>query len=100
MPNQEVPRFFDLADVRVLVGKWSIDCGQLVAKKRGALGWDQETLAQIVGTTRATIHRIEDGKLTPRDYMKLAIAAALQCEVGDLWPYPTRKSVYEMAAVA
>lgn len=93
-------RFFDLDDVRRLVGKWAIDCGTRVARRRADLGWDRQTLADLVGTTEATIHRIESGKLNPRDHMKLAVAAALQTEVVDLWPYPSRQAVYETAAVA
>lgn len=96
----EIAQFFDLDDVRRMVSKWSIDCGARVEQRRRELGWDRPTFAAIVGTTEATIHRIESGKLNPRDHLKLAISAALQVEVGDLWVFPTRQAVYEQAAVA
>lgn len=92
--------FFDLDDVRRMVGKWAIDCGRNVARRREALGWSREQMAGIVGTSEASIHRIESGKLNPRDHLKLAIASALAVEVPDLWPFPTRAQVYEMAGVA
>lgn len=100
MTRRPAQQFFDLDDVRRLISKWSVDCGTRVMNARVALGWDRQRLAEIVGTTEATIHRIEAGKINPRDHMKLAIAAGLQKEVADLWPYPPRKSVYEQAAVA
>lgn len=100
MAGKPTPQFFDLDDVRRLVSKWSIDCGARVTRRRTDLGWDRQQLASIVGTTEATVHRIESGKLNPRDHLKLAIAAALQCEAADIWPYPTRKAVYDHASLA
>lgn len=98
--SEQADPFFDLDDVRDLVAKWAIDCGRRVSKRRETLGWDRRQLAGITGTTEATIHRIESGALRPRDHLKLAIAAALQLEVEDLWPYPSRATVYEVASVA
>lgn len=90
--------FLDLDSVRTMVRKWAIDCGNRVTKRRTDLAWDQARLAALVGTTEATISRVESGAVTPRDYLKLAIAGALSCEVIDLWPYPSRERVFAEAA--
>ena len=92
--------FFDLDDVRVLARKWAIDCGTRIATRRTELGWNRATLATLVGTTEATIHRIESGAVSPRDYLKMAIAAALAVPVEQLWPYPSAQTVFTNAAVA
>lgn len=85
--------FFDLDEVRRLVGKWSVDCGARVTEWRQRLGWDRQRLAHAAGCTEATIHRIESGKLHPRDHLKLAVAAALEVEVADIWEFPKRSDV-------
>lgn len=92
-------QFFDLRDVRTMVSKWVIDCGRKVADKREGFGWDRRQFADLVGTTEATIARIEQGVINPRDYMKLAIAATLQCEVEAIWSYPRRADVFAGAAL-
>lgn len=92
--------FFDLDDVRRLARKWAIDCGAKVAAQRVERGWDRRKLASLVGTTEATIHRVESGVLAPRDYLKMAIAAALSVSVDQLWPYPNASTVFAEAAVA
>lgn len=65
---------------------WAADSGARVARQRLALDFSRPRLADVVGTTEATIHRIEHGKINPRDPMRLMIAAAMRCEVADLWP--------------
>ena len=97
MTGTEEP-FFDLRDVRTMVSKWAVDCGRRVADRREFMKWDRRQFATIVGTTEATITRIELGQLNPRDHLKLAISAALQVEVEALWPYPRRAEVYAGAA--
>lgn len=96
MTHTEDP-FFELEDVRRMVSKWAVDCGRRVQDRRTALGWDRRQLAALVGTTEATIVRIEQGVLKPRDYLKLAVASALVVEVEDLWPYPRRADVFALA---
>ena len=92
---------FELDEVRRVARKWAVDCGSRVAAKRTSRGWTRVQLAELVGTTEATIHRVESGVLAPRDYLKMAIAAALIAEVSELWPYPTRATVFaEARAVA
>lgn len=92
--------YFDLRDVRVMVAKWAVDCGRRVSDRRTMLGWDRRQLAAFAGTTEATIHRIEEGKINPRDHMKLAIASAVGLEVEALWPYPRRADVFATAGTA
>lgn len=97
MTQTEDP-FFDLAEVRRFTRKWAIDCGAKVEGKRGERGWTRARFAQLVGTTEATIHRVETGVLAPRDYLKIAIAAALATPVADLWPYPDMATVFAAAS--
>lgn len=98
MPTTNEAPFFDLDEVRRMARKWSIDCGSRVTAKRNERGWTRLTLANLVGTTEATIHRVESGAVTPRDYLKIAIAAALASPVEDLWPYPDAARVFAEAA--
>lgn len=86
-------RCFDLDEVRRLISTWSVDCGARVAAWRERRGWNRQRLAQEAGTTEATIHRIESGKLHPRDHLKLAVAVALQVEVADIWEFPKRATI-------
>lgn len=90
--------FFDLDEVRRMARKWAIDCGARVEDKRTERGWSRVQLANLVGTTEATIHRVESGVMSPRDYLKMAIAAALDTPVAVLWPYPDRAAVFTGAA--
>lgn len=90
--------FFDLDEVRVMARKWAVDCGKRVEKARMGRQWDRRQLAGLVGTTEATIHRVESGVLAPRDYLKMAIAAALAVDVVELWPYPDRAAIFAGAA--
>lgn len=92
--------FFDLRDVRSIVAKWAIDCGRKVTERRESLGLDRRKFAAMVGTTEATITRVEQGVLNPRDHLKLAIAAALALEVEDLWRHPRRTEVFAGASLA
>lgn len=89
--------FFDMRDVRQMVAKWAVDCGRRLADRRTELKWDRRQLAALVGTTEATITRIEQGAINPRDHLKLALAAALAVEVETLWPFPRRCDVFALA---
>jgi transcriptional regulator with XRE-family HTH domain len=72
---------------------WAIDCGGRVRAARRARDWSLLELADRVGTTEATIHRIEHGVLQPRDHMKLAIASALGIPASELWPFEAAMAV-------
>jgi DNA-binding XRE family transcriptional regulator len=99
MTSQPEP-FFELDAVRRMAAKWAVDCGHRVAEARTRLGWDRRTLAGLVGTTEATIHRVESGALNPRDHLKFAIASALSVEISEIWQYPTRERVFAEASAA
>jgi transcriptional regulator with XRE-family HTH domain len=48
-------------------------------------GWSQEQLAERSGLSRAGISAIETGRLIPSAAAALALAAALECRVEDLF---------------
>jgi molybdate-binding protein/DNA-binding XRE family transcriptional regulator len=54
-------------------------------KRRGLLGWSQEQLARRSGLSRPGISAIETGRLIPSAAAALALAAALECRVEDLF---------------
>lgn len=63
--------------------------GKRVKERRDLLGLSQRDLAGLVvpPTTQATIYKIENGKITPRDHLKQQIAAALRTTTSDLFPW-------------
>jgi DNA-binding XRE family transcriptional regulator len=87
-----------LDQYRRLASKWAIDCGARVQETRCVRGLSRQELASTVGTTEATIHRVESGSINPRDFLKFAIAAALQVSAAELWPLPAQPA--EMAGAA
>ncbi|RYD22056.1 MAG: helix-turn-helix domain-containing protein [Verrucomicrobiaceae bacterium] len=67
---------------------------QSVASRRAAFGWSQAELSQRAGIPRTTISAIEGGNLTPSVTAALALAAALDCTVEELFgdgEMPARK---------
>src|SRR5436190_15155020 len=56
-----------------------------VRVRRGELGWSQDDLARRAGLSRAGISAIETGRLIPSAAAALALAAALECRVEDLF---------------
>jgi len=73
-------------------GRFLKEWGQAVAARRKELKFSRETLASLCGTSTATIGRIEQGALNPRDYMRSQISRALGSEVCDLFGYmPTQR---------
>jgi len=79
-------------------GPWAIECGARVRKIRTDRGLTLDVVAALVDTTAATVSRIELGAALPSDRLRSAIAYALCAEVSELWPYPTRKRLAEVAA--
>ncbi len=53
--------------------------------RRTLRGWSQEQLARRSGLSRAGISAIETGRLIPSAAAALALAAALECRVEDLF---------------
>lgn len=64
--------------------------GSNLRTRRGSL--TQERLAELSGVDQSTISRIEHAKLEGiSDTIKLKLAGALCCTIGDLFPYPNVK---------
>jgi molybdate-binding protein/transcriptional regulator with XRE-family HTH domain len=53
--------------------------------RRALRGWSQEELARLSGLSRAGVSAIETGRLIPSTAAALALAAALECRVEDLF---------------
>lgn len=58
---------------------------RIIASRRAACGWSQAELSQRAGIPRTTISAIEGGNLTPSVTAALALAAALDCTVEELF---------------
>jgi molybdate-binding protein/DNA-binding XRE family transcriptional regulator len=54
-------------------------------RRRASCGWSQQELARRSGLSRAEISAIETGRLIPSTVTALALAAALECHVEDLF---------------
>lgn len=61
--------------------------GEAVKARRKALGMSQNELAQASGLQQAAVSKVECGRLSPADGTRIAIARALQVEVGELFQY-------------
>jgi DNA-binding XRE family transcriptional regulator len=92
-----LPARFDTEDLRSFADTWAKECGRRINQRRDLFGLHRRQLADLCGVTESTIIRIEDGDQTPREWLRLAIAGALRCEVADLWPYPSCERIHEMA---
>jgi transcriptional regulator with XRE-family HTH domain len=60
--------------------------GERIRRRRGAMS--QTELARRIGRTQGTVSRIELGTVRLTDEMKLRIAHALGCHVGELFDWP------------
>jgi transcriptional regulator with XRE-family HTH domain len=72
--------------------------GKAVSARRRGQGLTQFQLAQAVGVAIGTISDIERGVAGGSDQTKFDIAAQLDCEVGDLFAYPSTKAPAEVAS--
>ena len=61
--------------------------GERIRERRGAM--TQTELARKIGRTQGLVSKIELGSVGVSDELKLRIARALDCQVGELfgWPY-------------
>lgn len=91
---------FDRAKVKTAVAHEAVESGSRFRSKRKAFGWPLATVAQLTGTSEATISRIESGSLNPRDDLRWVIAGVMQCEVGDIWPHPSRQAIHDLRVPA
>lgn len=81
-------------------GPWAVQCGSRITARRAELELSQHDLSILTRVPTQTIWRIEKGVIVPRDYLRVAIAQALGCDVQDLWPWPSRQRVAEIAGTA
>jgi transcriptional regulator with XRE-family HTH domain len=66
--------------------EWRKAFGQIVRGKRNRLGLSQEELAEAAHCDRQTINRLENGRHAAPFERICWLAAALQCEPGELFP--------------
>lgn len=95
--RSRLPARFDADDLRIALTTWQRECGRRVQNRRILLGVTPTDLADLTGTTAATISRVESGAINPRDILRIAIAGVLRTEVADLWPYPTCERIHDLA---
>jgi molybdate-binding protein/DNA-binding XRE family transcriptional regulator len=62
----------------------------LIRERRTARGWSQQELAERANIARASVSAIEMDRLVPSAAAALALAAALQCRVEDLFQLVTQ----------
>lgn len=55
------------------------------------MGWTQTTLATIVDASQVSVSGWERGVSAPSDEMKVRLAGAMGCSVGELFPWPTQR---------
>lgn len=77
---------------------WARECGERVRARRNQFGWTLARISALTGIPYQTIHKIEAGQIIPGDYLRLALAQVLGCEVHDLFPLPSKTRVAELAA--
>ena len=75
------------------MGKWAIERGKAVEKRRLASGLTRAELAESCGLTVPTIWRIEAGRTVPSDRVRLAIAHHLSTTPEKLWRLPTADEI-------
>lgn len=92
-----MPARFHRPDVADLIGAWHAECGRRVSRRRELFSLHRRELADLCVTSEATIVRIEQGLLRPKDELRVVISAVLCCEVADLWPYPSCEQVCDLA---
>lgn len=63
-------------------------CGERFATRRKALGLSRAVVSELADTTESSVIRLEAGQYIPRDYLKLALAAAIGADASDIWVLP------------
>ena len=66
--------------------------GEAVRRRRKELDLTQAKLAEAAGTSAAHISNIEVGRTSVSDETRMALAAALDARVEELFPYPAGAS--------
>jgi ribosome-binding protein aMBF1 (putative translation factor) len=60
------------------------NAGQAMREARRLLGWTQLELARRVGCTESLVTKIETGRATPQQWLKAAIARALNIHTWEV----------------
>lgn len=60
--------------------------GENIARLRALRGLTRADLAQRVGVTEQAVGTWERGETSPRPHLQIAVAAALDCEHGVVFP--------------
>jgi DNA-binding transcriptional regulator YiaG len=81
------PRNDDLSSERESLAEMSRLSGELIRRRRKAMGMTQTKLAESVGVTQGAIQKWETGSRLPRDYWRLRLARALDRDVIELFPW-------------
>lgn len=81
------------AELKRFVAREARVWGAAVKSRRMAIGLTLEQLAELCDTAPQTIFKVERGQIVARDHLRLAIAFALACEPGELFPTPTRAAI-------
>lgn len=89
---------FDDTAAATWMRQWHRDCGKRLAVQRRDAKHSQATLSGRAGVGQATISRIELGVHAPSDAVKVRLAAALDRELGDIWP-PIPTATFRAAAL-
>lgn len=79
---------------------WAKACGERVRQRRESLKFSRAQVARSADTSEMTVFRTEEGSLVPRDYLRMAMAMALFCEVEELWPPLTRREAHDRLEAA
>lgn len=93
-------RAVDLDRLRNYFGKSSTyrkACGARVKQRRKDLGLTLAQVGGLVGVPFQTIHKVENGDIDARDYLKAAIALRLGVPIEELFPWPTRTDLEAVA---
>jgi transcriptional regulator with XRE-family HTH domain len=88
----------DLEQLRRYLKREQRFWGGRVRARREDLGLTLEQVADMTGSTAPTIFKIEQGKIAPRDHLRIALAFALATEVDRLFPIPNRETISREAS--
>lgn len=87
--------------VEELVEEWSRRCARRIRQRRKDLGFTQQQVADLAGTSIQTVSRAEYDAATIRDDARLRISVALGSEVSVLWePLASEEARRRAKAVA
>lgn len=86
--------------LRAAVRTWAVESGSRLRSRRKELGLSQAQLAFAAGVREQTISKAELGEIVPKDAVRMALVAVLLCEVSDIWSYPERSYVMNVAREA